>query len=332
MRCRAHKIMAISTKAGINVPCLRGFSANLANFASPNDTRMQLSILIPVYNFCALQLVKDLKRQAERLDVEWELIVVDDASQSNTEWMTEAGQLEGVSIVHNPYNLGRAANRNKMVEVSSGEWLIMIDSDAQVITDDFVQRFLDAAPLSRVICGRVVHPDTLPSADVTLRWTYEKEAERRMHPSVLNRQAEPPFRTFACMIHRSVFRDVRFEDSMQTFGFDDTLFGIRLYEHGYKVHYIDNPLLNVDLEPNPVYLAKVEESIRTLRNFRPMLEGHTRQLRVVRRVEQLCMGWLMRYIYKWFAAPMRRNLLGLHPSLTILNIYKLTYWFGYANR
>lgn len=289
---------------------------------------MQLSILIPVYNYNALQLVKELREQALRLSVDWEIIVVDDASVRETGWMDEAAQLGGVKVHHNPQNLGRAANRNNMVALSSGEWLMMIDSDAKVISPDFVQRFLDVAPDHEVVCGQVVHPDLLPSDSVSLRWRYEKEAEVRMHPSVLNRQKEAPFRTFACLIHRSVFNHVRFEDSMRTFGFDDTLFGIRLYQQGYKVYYIDNPLLNTDLEPNPVYLAKVEESIRTLRQFRPMLEGHTLQLRVVSKIDRLHLGWAARMMHRCFGNLMRRNLLSTRPSLTILKIYKLTYWYS----
>lgn len=297
-------------------------------FATLNECYMQLSILIPVYNYCALQLVKDLHAQALRLDVEWEIIIADDASVRDTEWMEEAAELEGVRVHHNPHNLGRAANRNKMVEMSAGQWLMMIDSDAQIITPDFLQRFIDAAPEHEVICGRIVHPEELPSKDVTLRWYYEKEAEQRMHPSILNKQKEAPFRTFACLLHRTVFDHIRFEAAMQTYGFEDSLFGIQLCKLGYKIYHLDNPLLNTDLEPNEVYLAKVEESVRTLQEFRPLLEGHTRQLRIVAIIDKLHIGWAARLLYHLFRKPMRSNLLGSHPNLTILNIYKLTYWYS----
>ena len=44
-------------------------------------------------------------------------------------------------------------------------------------------------PCIEVICGSICHEATLPSPDVTLRWTYEKRAERRFSsPSALRNQ------------------------------------------------------------------------------------------------------------------------------------------------
>ncbi|MBO4906075.1 MAG: glycosyltransferase family 2 protein [Bacteroidaceae bacterium] len=289
---------------------------------------MDLSILIPVHNFNASRLVNDLQEQARQLAVTWEIIVVDDASQHETEWMDKAARLEGVTVHHNEHNLGRAATRNKLVDLSNGKWLVMIDCDAQVITNDFLQRFIDAAHSHAVVCGRILHPDTLPSNDVSLRWRYEKEAESRMRPEQLNKLDKPPLRTFACLIHRSVFEHIRFKETIKDFGYEDFLFGLQLYEYGYSIHHIDNPLLNTDIEPNHVYLAKIEESIRTLHKLRPLLEGQTRQLKVVTKVDKWHLAWAARLLYRCFHSAMRRNLIGTNPSLRVLSIYKLCYWYS----
>ena len=47
-----------------------------------------LSILIPIYNFKVVDVVLELKAQAEKLDVPFEILCFDDASSNSTKTLT----------------------------------------------------------------------------------------------------------------------------------------------------------------------------------------------------------------------------------------------------
>jgi hypothetical protein len=50
------------------------------NLWSSSKDRVMLSILIPIYNFNAVPLVKELQKQCMECDLEFEIICIDDCS------------------------------------------------------------------------------------------------------------------------------------------------------------------------------------------------------------------------------------------------------------
>ena len=94
----------------------------------------KLSILIPTYNYDVSQLVNDLLALSEKEQVDADIIIGDDAS-SDANCILRNQELEHlprVRMIHNEHNLGRAENRNRLAQECQGEWILFIDSDAQV--------------------------------------------------------------------------------------------------------------------------------------------------------------------------------------------------------
>ena len=150
---------------------------------------MLLSILIPTYNYDCSLLVAALHKQAVESGQPFEIVVADDGSTSATvaEALKAIPKLAGCRLVTLKKNQGRARVRNLLVATSTGDYLLFVDSDAQVYDPKFLERYLALAQRRCVLCGGIVHSDTLPSPDVSLRYRYEKQCEKRFTAECRNR-------------------------------------------------------------------------------------------------------------------------------------------------
>ncbi|MBR4844858.1 MAG: glycosyltransferase family 2 protein, partial [Bacteroidaceae bacterium] len=228
-----------------------------------------ISILIPTYNYTAYPLASALAQQARSMDTLCEIIIADDASTSDARKRQNRAI---ASLPHCTYlelenNIGRASIRNLLADKAKGEWLLFLDCDGLPLDNHFLTRYRQAitgSPQADIICGGIIHPQNLPSHDKSLRYFYEKKAEKHHTVAIRNERPYACFRTFNFMIRRSCFQQVRFDESFRHYGYEDVLFGIQLQERGFHILHIDNPLENQDIEPNDVFLKKTEEALRTL--------------------------------------------------------------------
>lgn len=141
-----------------------------------------LSILIPTYNYDCTHLVKDLQQQAEQIGINYEIIVADDASPITIyrERNREIDTLPHCRFIELPENVGRARIRNRLADEAQYTWLLFMDADAEVISPTFIIKYLHAVTdTTAVICGGLCHADNLPSPEVSLRYAYEKRADKQ---------------------------------------------------------------------------------------------------------------------------------------------------------
>ena len=293
---------------------------------------MTLSILIPTYNYNARALVERLVQLAQADGLTAEVLVGDDASTSETAWLEEVAALPTVRVLRASHNLGRSANRNRLADAAKGKWLLFMDCDAEVIDSQFLSNYLKDTTEADVICGGICHPRQLPHEGCELRWRYELAAEGHFTASRLNRLLQEgrkvPFRTFSFLIRRDVFQQVRFDERIQAYGCEDIQFGMQLDQRGLKVLYIDNPLLNGDIESNPVFLSKTEEALRTLHGIEGRLQGYYMIENVAARFRRCHLTGIVRGLFRLFHKSMRRNLLSSSPNLKIFSFYKLGYYLS----
>lgn len=288
-----------------------------------------ISILIPVYNYDCSGLVRALQAQCARLQQRgesFEIIVGDDASKPGrgVESVREACTLPGCRYVEATANCGRAVRRNSLAREAKGEWLLFIDCDALVASDSFVAKYCDAARAGGdVICGGIQAVGTMPSPDVALRFRYEQAAAGIR--SLESRKARPydHFSTFNVMVRRDVFTRIRFDESCVEYGYEDTIFGLRLKQQGYTITHIDNTLVHNGLDTNREFLAKTEQSMRNLRRFGRDVQNFSHVGGVALRLKQLNLDGLMAAWHTIFGPLERANLLGYNPSLFVFKIYKL---------
>lgn len=290
-----------------------------------------ISILIPTYNYVAYPLAESLSRQAKEQNIPCEIIVADDASTRN-----ECKQKNRLinSLPHCTYielekNIGRASIRNLLADKAQGEWLLFLDCDGMPLDDLFLKRYGQAIANhteADIICGGIIHPKELPASNMSLRYTYEKAAEKHHTATKRNERPYASFRTFNFMIRRNAFLQVKFDETFHHYGYEDVLFGIQLKESGFRIAHIDNPLENKDIETNEIFLRKTEEALHTLAEHADKLGDSVHLHHLYLRLQRIGLLPIVRKLFQWFTPTLQRNLLSNTPNLPYFAFYKLGYY------
>lgn len=284
-----------------------------------------ISVLIPTYNYKCYTLAHDLQQQLEKSGEDYEVIVADDGGKDQVVAISNhrINDLPGCRFIRRQENVGRAAIRNYLASEAKGEWLLFMDSDGEVVAEDFVKKYIDAAKEGHdVICGGIKHPDKCPSKEQSLRWKYEKEHEVRIG------YISKCFRSFCFMIRKEVFEKVQFNESYRKYGLEDVQFGKDLQEKGYSIHAINNPLQNRDIETNEVFLRKTEEWVSNLHLFAGKLTDEVRLMKMVKRLKKAHVAWITAGVFCITKSMLKKNLCGSAPNLNVFAFYKLGYYLN----
>lgn len=302
--------------------------------------RVSLSIIIPTYNYVCAHLVCDLQKQCEEVQAmvegfDYEIIVADDGSTD-----VESTQKNAVidCLPHCRYemrdeNVGRAHICNWLFSQAHHDWALLMDSDAEVVSDDFILRYCQAIGHdSAIIVGGIATPASAePGCE--LRHRYEQAAERIRTLEVRRAKPAAAFSTFNVMIGRNVFEHLHFDERCTEYGYEDALFGIEAERRGYSIDHIDNPLLHLGINSNEAFLSNSETALRTLRHLGPPM---TTRSRIGRAAAHFTSTALKRktilpvflFLYKMSRPLVRRNLLSARPSLRLFAFYKLGYYLS----
>lgn len=296
-------------------------------------TCKQISILLPVYNYVCISLVRELHRQVEVCGVDYEIIVADDGSTDAAKIDANRciGDIPHCTYIVREANAGRAAIRNFLARSAVSEWLLFLDCDVELPDADFIRRYVDAAG-DEVIDGGVCTDGDSGRWRGNLRFAYERASESR---HVAKERATKPYRCFRTtnfMVRRAVILAYPFDERFRYYGYEDVLFGKRLKEENCAIRHIDNPVVILDMEPNDVFIEKTEEALRTLYMFRDELRGYSDLLDLAERLCRFIPGRSLRMFHGLAGPLLRRNLTGGHPNLTAFGLYRLGYYLSLTNK
>ena len=286
-----------------------------------------LSILIPTYNDLCVNLVDNLRQQAEAVGVMYEILVGDDGS-TDVGVVTDNKQIEQwehCRYLIQPQNAGRAAIRNILAKEARYDWLLFIDSDMTVVRPDFISQYV-AQEDADVIDGGVSIGGDAEVLKNNLRYLYEKASEHEHTVEMRRKNPYQDFHTANFLIRRDLMRSHPFDEHFRYYGYEDVLFGKTLKTDGIKIKHIDNPLGFNTFEDNPSFIAKTEEGLRTLHTFRQELRGYSRLLTFIEGIHIPLILSLIRCWHRLFGKWERRNLCGGHPSLRLFSLYKIGYY------
>lgn len=292
-------------------------------------THMLLSILIPTYNTDCTALAKALITQCDALSLSYELIVADDGSTD------KAARLANQAINTWPHarfitrspNAGRTATCNFLAHEARGTWALICDSDMQVVRADFIAKYLAAMAQADVVLGGLQHVETQPSPKVSLRYRYEAWVTKRW--PLAKRQAYPlhGMTTANILLRRTLLLRYGFDTRCQHYGYEDALLGRALALGGHRAIYIDNPLLHLGLEPNTIYLAKVETSLRTLHDLNDSaIHTYFPISRLALHLQRWHLLSIVAAIFHLLQGVWRKHLLGSKPFIPLLQAYKVAYY------
>ena len=222
-------------------------------------------------------------------------------------------------------NQGRARIRNRLADEARFEWLLFMDSDAEVISDSFIVDYLKHTDAD-VVCGGLCHADTLPSPEVSLRYAYEKRADKKRAACFRAQHPYAQFITFCFMVRASLFHSIRFDDSITEYGHEDTLFGVELERRNANIRHIDNPMRQGGIETNEEFLEKTRAALRNLSLMEDSMRNHSSLLRLYNSFSRVRVDGC---IARWFARRedwLTVRLMRPTPQLHLFFIYKLGYY------
>lgn len=294
-----------------------------------------ISILIPTYNYSCRALVCDLQAQCVRLErsdstFEYEILVADDASTRPDVCKDneQIARLEHCRYLPQPENMGRSRIRNYLADQARYDYLLFLDSDAEVADPHFLENYLRALRTSgaEVICGGVANIPSLKDPACSLRYYYEESVgegrlarERMKNPCAR-------FSTFNFLIRRALFLSIRFNENFVHYGYEDVFFGMEIKRRQVSILHIDNAMIHAGVEHNDVFLAKTETALRTLHSLGPELQSFVTVSRTALKLKRMGVLPVLAGLHRCFSPWVRRNLVSVRPSIFLFNLYKLGYY------
>ncbi len=224
-----------------------------------------ISICIPVYNYDIRQLIESLSSQLSTLNLPSEIVVIDDCS--NNQYRTiNASTASKVNYIQLSKNIGRASIRNLLFQNAQYDLLIFLDCDVSIPSPDFVKNYLVFFSNNQhidVICGGIAMPSKPADKSKYYRWLYG--IKRECIPAAI-RQKQPykSFMTGNFAIRRKVLENIKFDERLNTYGHEDTLFGYALMKQQIFIAHIDNPVIHLQIEDTPTFLNKTNQAIQNL--------------------------------------------------------------------
>jgi cellulose synthase/poly-beta-1,6-N-acetylglucosamine synthase-like glycosyltransferase len=288
-----------------------------------------LSVLIPLYNFDVRTFVRELQSQFEKQGVEYEIILVDDASEETFRKLNGDLQfLKHVKYIQLSENMGRSRIRNFLADQAVYTNLLFFDCDSEIPSTEFVKNYIQYVKNNMIICGGRSYQKEKPiEKKMILRWKYGMKRETS-NSEARNKNPMRSFMTNNYLIPKEIHQQIKFDEKIMNYGHEDTLFGIELKRAGHPVVHIDNPLVHIGLESSEEFILKTKHGIENLiylkENYNyPELEQDIKLIKTYLKYSFL--RPLFRLIYHLFSKVLVKNLKGKRPSLVLFDLFKISY-------
>lgn len=290
-----------------------------------------LSVCIPIYNWNVTELATQLFKQLKESGVEFEILLVDDASDS---WCRQLNsKLDNgstIKYIQNEVNMGRSRIRNFLGDKALYDYLLFMDCDARVPDNQFIQRYLTTINQASVIAGGCAYEMDAPDPKHYLRWFYGVKREQHTAEK-RNKKPYTSFSTFNFLAPKSIFKTIRFNEQISQYGHEDTLFGVDLEVQQIKITHIDNPLYHIGLEDSERFLQKSRQSLDNLlmlvsdHKIDPLFCQRVKVLRYFSVIKKYKVRWMVAMLFYFFRRMIESNLKGNQPQMKLFDFYKLGY-------
>ena len=174
-----------------------------------------LSILIPSYNFEISKLIADLNKQATELQIKFEIVVIDDAS--NSYFRSKNSNIrkhDSVKYFELSENIGRSKIRNKLAEMANYQNLLFMDCDSQVVDNKYISNYLPYCNKENLVCGGRTYTENPPvEKSLYLRWLYGVKRECS-NAEIRNQYPNKSFMTNNFLISKKIFSELKFDENI----------------------------------------------------------------------------------------------------------------------
>jgi glycosyltransferase involved in cell wall biosynthesis len=286
-----------------------------------------LSILIPLYNYNAYPLAKQIVAQALKLDIDFEFICIDDASGSplNVE-NKKINALKNAKFIAQKTNAGYRGNRNNLAAMSKYNYLLFIDGDSIIIDGNYISNYVDnLSEKTDIIYGGRTHPKNIDDSNKKLRWKYGKYIEDKT-AFTRNKNIYKTLMFNNTLIRKEWFNLIKFDTSMTKYGHDDTVFAYHVGKLKLHVKHINNPVQHGDIDSNDSFLNKTEEGIINLFHIYQTKKINFNFIRILKLysvLEKTRLKFIVILVFKLLKTSIKIQLKSSNPSLFLFNFYKI---------
>ena len=277
---------------------------------------MNLSILIPCYNWNVLKLITDLDTQCKCIKnlINYEIICIEDGS-NNLFQNSKISKLPNAKYITLKNNIGRSRIRNLLAEKAQYEWLLFIDCDSKIANENFIKEYLKSLEKNKIKYGQTIYEKVNLDNNKKLHEKYGKKIETK--------QKKTNFSSHHFLVHKEVFKKIKFDETIKSYGYEDVLFQIN---NNYKFVYILNPLYHIGLKDNIKFIKDCETGLKNLFKY-------TNNKKIVKKIKIL--KWWKRLslihnliilIFNAIEKEIINNLTSANPNLYLLQFYKLGFF------
>jgi glycosyltransferase involved in cell wall biosynthesis len=287
---------------------------------------MGFSILIPVYNTYAKELVENLLLQSKSLEIPFEILLLDDCSELSISYINlKLNLLDNVNYVVLKENKGRSKVRNQLFEMAKYDSCLIMDGDVGVLKQDFLINYWETLQAFDVVVGGHKYSSLPPlQEEKYLHWLYGSKVESQ----TIEKRAKTPYASFKTVcfgIKKKVFQQIKFDEDLTEYGHEDTLFGIALEENKVSIKHIDNPVLHLGVDDRKDFLAKQKIAVKNLNKLynNPILkESLKKKVRLIKVSENNLISIFSIFLKRLI----RKNLYSKKPKLWALQAQKIIWW------
>jgi glycosyltransferase involved in cell wall biosynthesis len=294
-----------------------------------------LSILIPTYNYNILKLVSVLHEQIEKSGIEFEIICLDDASETLFLDNDKINGIENSSYKILETNIGRSKIRNLLAKKAKYDWLLFLDSDVLPKNKHFISEYImHINNEEKIVYGGILYQEEKPSEDKLLRWMYGKNREA-LSFETRNEKPYLSFLTLNFLIRKSIFEKVSFNETIPNLRHEDTLFSYDLMRKKIKIVHIDNPVYHLGLDDFEIAIKKENESLSVLKHLidnQLIASDYVRISKLVSKIKDFKLLFAFSFFYKTTRLVFLKNLSSRNPSLFIFDLYRLGYLCNIENK
>jgi hypothetical protein len=289
-----------------------------------------LSILIPVYNYNVFPLVLELKKQANSLGIEYEILVQDDVSHEFISENSQINSLENCFFSINTQNIGRGKNINVLCAKSRYDCVLIMEADALPENKSYLKNYIEILSKSnpKVIFGGVKYPETIPSKEKLLRWKYGINREIKSLDHRLKHQYDFVF-TWNLLLKKEILLQFPFPEFINEYGYEDFSFIENLRFNSVPVTHIENCLIHHNSETSIDFIKKSERAVKNLHDLIYLNKIDPKKIRLSKLyliLEKLYLTAIVKAIYLKTKKQILTNLTSENPNLYLFDFYKLGYY------
>ena len=199
----------------------------------------RVSVVIPTYNrgYCLRRTIKSVISQT--CD-DWELVIVDNSSEDNTQRIISDFRDERIRLLQIQNNGIIAKSRNHGIEAASGEFIAFLDSD-----DKWLPTKLERSLEMLEVGCRLVHHDMYLAYGIDLETSRINNASRRLKRPVLGDLIGRgnAICTSSVVVESQLLKEVSgFSEDPEIVGIEDYDLWVRLAERTEEFGFIEEPL------------------------------------------------------------------------------------------